>query len=94
MAKSLATKDIERKYEAVDTSETITNENGATKDEPNVAVDNSRLSDELLGSESLPKYGESSHSTPTKCKSKEKAKYIVKRQQKSHKRRKKKKKHC
>ncbi|GBM09985.1 hypothetical protein AVEN_210907-1 [Araneus ventricosus] len=94
MAESLATKNIERKYEAVDTSETITNENGATKDVPNVAVDNSRLSDKLHEPESLPNYGESSHSTPTNCKSKEKAKYIVKRQHKSHKRRKKKKKHC
>ncbi|GBL76612.1 hypothetical protein AVEN_53331-1 [Araneus ventricosus] len=91
---SLGTENIERKYEAMDTSETIANENGATNDEPKVAVDNFNLSDELNGPESLPNYGKSSHSTPTKCESKKKAKYIVKRQHKNHKYRKKKKKHC
>ncbi|GBN23076.1 hypothetical protein AVEN_43469-1, partial [Araneus ventricosus] len=49
----------------MDTSETISNEKGATKYEPNVAVDNFNLSDELHGPESLPNYGESSHSTLT-----------------------------
>ncbi|GBO13636.1 hypothetical protein AVEN_270732-1 [Araneus ventricosus] len=66
----------EGKYEVMDTSETITNENGATNDEPNVAVGNFSLSDELHGPESLPNYGDSSHSTPTKCESKRKGKYI------------------
>ncbi|GBO04110.1 hypothetical protein AVEN_203799-1 [Araneus ventricosus] len=50
----------------MDTSETISNEKGATKYEPNVAVDNFNLSDELHGPESLPNYGESSHSTLTR----------------------------
>ncbi|GBM21278.1 hypothetical protein AVEN_149865-1 [Araneus ventricosus] len=50
----------------VDTSEILINENGATNDEPNIAVDNFSLSDELHGPESLPNYGESTHSTPTK----------------------------
>ncbi|GBO03930.1 hypothetical protein AVEN_241651-1 [Araneus ventricosus] len=61
MAESFATENIGRKYEAMDTSEIISNENGETKDEPNVAVDNFSLSHELHGPESLPNYGESSH---------------------------------
>ncbi|GBN12483.1 hypothetical protein AVEN_135989-1 [Araneus ventricosus] len=58
MAENLPTENIERKYEAMmDTSETISNENGAIKDEPNVDVDNFSLSDELHGPASLPNYG-------------------------------------
>ncbi|GBN10292.1 hypothetical protein AVEN_54460-1 [Araneus ventricosus] len=56
--KSFATENIERKYEAMDTSEMISNESGATKDEPDVAVDNFSLSHKLHGPESLPNYGE------------------------------------
>ncbi|GBM38619.1 hypothetical protein AVEN_71508-1 [Araneus ventricosus] len=78
----------EGKCEAMDASETLIN--GATIDEPNVTVENFSLSNELHGPESLPKYGESSHSTPTKCESNKKAKYEMKYQ---HKHRKKKKKH-
>ncbi|GBO04159.1 hypothetical protein AVEN_184329-1 [Araneus ventricosus] len=89
-AENLANENIVRKYEAMDTSETISNENGATRDEPNVEIENFNLSHELHGPASLPNYGESSHSTPTKCKSMKKAKYIVKRQHKSHRHRKKK----
>ncbi|GBM00607.1 hypothetical protein AVEN_77403-1 [Araneus ventricosus] len=62
----------ENKCEAMDTSETLINENGVTNDKPNVAVDNFRLSDELHWPESLPNYGESSQSTPSKCESKKK----------------------
>ncbi|GBN85098.1 hypothetical protein AVEN_258296-1 [Araneus ventricosus] len=81
------------KYEAMDTSKTLINENGTTNDEQNVADENFSLPNELHGPESLPNYGESSHSTPTKCESKKKAKYKVKRQHKNHKHRKKKNKH-
>ncbi|GBL84496.1 hypothetical protein AVEN_117240-1 [Araneus ventricosus] len=83
----------ESKCEAMDTSETFINENGATNDEPNVAVDNLSLSEESHGPESHPNSGESSHSSPKKYESKKKAKYIVKRQHKNRKHSRKKKKH-
>ncbi|GBN72344.1 hypothetical protein AVEN_270941-1 [Araneus ventricosus] len=51
----------ENKCEAMDTSETLINKNGATNGEPNVAVDKFSLSDELHGTESLPNYGVSLH---------------------------------
>ncbi|GBM13647.1 hypothetical protein AVEN_229609-1 [Araneus ventricosus] len=63
----------ESKCEAMDTLETLTNENVGTSDGSNVAADNFSLPNELHGPESLPNYCESSHSTTTKCESKEKA---------------------
>ncbi|GBO13430.1 hypothetical protein AVEN_9898-1 [Araneus ventricosus] len=82
----------ENKCEAIDTSNILINENGATNDEPNVAVEIFSLSDKLHGLQSLPNYGESSHSTLKECESKKTAKYKEKRQLKNNKYWKKKKK--
>ncbi|GBM14582.1 hypothetical protein AVEN_34990-1 [Araneus ventricosus] len=51
--------------EAMYTSESGTNENVGSSDRSSVAAENFNLSNEIHGPESLPNYGESSHSTIT-----------------------------